>query len=329
MKKKKIAAVAILLVVVITVVLIYRFRAHKDDGTLHLSGNVEVTETNVAFKIPGRVIARLVDEGDKVKEGDVIAKLDNAELTATEAQGRAALREAATKLAELKAGSRYQEIEQARANVFAQEAELQKVRKDFERAEVLYRNGAISASQFDISKSAYESRQGLHRNAVEGLSLAKEGPRGEEIRIAEHRVEEAKAALAASEARLKDTVVYSPATGVVLRKNVEPGETVAQGTPVVTIGDLAKPWIKVYVKEDKLVLVKLGQKAKITVDGYKGKSFDGEVSYISSEAEFTPKTVQTPEERVKLVFGVKVRVKNDNGELKPSMPADVQIMVNR
>ena len=329
MKKKKIAAVVLLLVVIIAVVLIYRLRTQKDDGNLRLSGNVEVTETNVAFKIPGRVVARLVDEGDKVKEGDVIAKLDNAELTATEAQTRATLKEATTKLAELKAGSRYQEIEQARANVFAQEAELQKVRKDFERAEVLYRNGAISASQFDISKSAYESRQGLHRNALEGLSLAKEGPRGEEVRIAEHKVEQAKATLAASEARLKDTVIYSPATGVVLRKNVEPGETVAQGTPIVTIGDLAKPWIKVYVKEDKLVLVKLGQKAKVTVDGYKGKSFEGEVSYISSEAEFTPKTVQTPEERVKLVFGVKVRVKNDNGELKPSMPADVQIMVNR
>ena len=140
MKKKKIAAVVLLIVVVIAVVLIYRLRTQKDDGTLRLSGNVEVTETNVAFKIPGRVIARLVDEGDKVKEGDVIAKLDNAELTATEAQTRATLKEATTKLAELKAGSRYQEIEQARANVFAQEAELQKVRKDFERAGVLYRN---------------------------------------------------------------------------------------------------------------------------------------------------------------------------------------------
>ena len=329
MKKKKIAAIAVLLVVIIAVFAIYRYRTQKDDGTMHLSGNVEVTETNVAFKIPGRVIARLVDEGDKVKEGDVIARLENAELTATEAQSRATLKEATTKLAELKAGSRYQEIEQARANVFAQEAELAKVRKDFERAEVLFKNGAISASQFDISKSAYESRQGLHRNALEGLSLAKEGPRSEEIKIAEHRADQANAALAASEARLKDTVIYSPATGVVLRKNVEPGETVAQGTPIVTIGDLAKPWIKVYVKEDKLVQVKLGQKAKITVDGYKGKYFDGEVSYISSEAEFTPKTVQTPEERVKLVFGVKVRVKNENGELKPSMPADVQIMTNR
>lgn len=329
MRKKKIAAIVIVLVVIIAVLAIYRYRAQKDDGTLRLSGNVEVTETNVAFKIPGRVIARLVDEGDKVKEGDIIARLDNAELTAAEAQSRATLRETATKLAELKAGSRSQEIEQARANVFAQEAELLKVRKDFERAEVLYKNGAISASQFDISKSAYESRRALHQNALEALSLAKEGPRSEEIRIAEHRVEQAKATLAASEARLKDAVICSPATGVVLRKNVEPGETVAQGTPVVTIGDLAKPWIKVYVKEDKLVMVKLGQKAKITVDGYKGKSFDGEVSYISSEAEFTPKTVQTPEERVKLVFGVKVRVQNEKGELKPSMPADVQIMVNQ
>ena len=159
MKKKRLAAIVILLVVIIAVVLVYRYRGQKDDGALRLSGNVEVTETNVAFKIPGRVIARLVDEGDRVKEGDTIAKLDSAELAAVEAQNKASLKEAVTKLAELKAGSRSQEIEQARANVKAQEADLLKVRKDFERSEVLYRNGAISASQFDISRSAYESRQ--------------------------------------------------------------------------------------------------------------------------------------------------------------------------
>jgi HlyD family secretion protein len=292
-----------------------------------LSGNVEVTETNVGFKTPGRVVERLVDEGDKVKAGDLVARLDSAELTSIVNQNRASLQEATTKLAELKAGSRNQEIQQAKANLSAQEAELEKVKKDYERAEILYKNGAISASQFDAARSAYDSRAALRTNADETLSLVKEGPRKEDITIGEHRVEQARAALAAAEQRLRDTTIYAPVDGIVLRKNVEPGETIASGTPIVTIGALESPWIKVYVKEDKLGLVKLGQKAKITVDTYKGKSYEGVVTYISSEAEFTPKTVQTPEERVKLVFGVKIRVKNESGELKPSMPADVKIQV--
>ncbi len=290
-----------------------------------LSGNVEATETNVGFKIPGRVTERLVDEGDRVKAGDLLAKLDNAEIASVVAQGRASLDEAATRLTEFSAGSRSQEIEQAKAQMNAQEADLQKVKKDYERAGILYKNGAISLSQFDVAKSAYDARAALHRNAIEALSLVREGPRKEEIRIAGHRVKQARASLAASEERLKDTMIYAPIKGVVLRKHVEAGETVASGTPVVTIGDLEHPWIKVYVKEDRLGQVRLGQKAKIAVDTFKGKTYEGIVTYISSEAEFTPKNVQTQEERVKLVFGVKVRVKNVNDELKPGMPADVRI----
>ena len=148
-----------------------------------------------------------------------------------------------------------------------------------------------------------------------------------DIEAAADRVRQARAALAAAEDRLGDTVVYAPFSGIILRKNVELGETVGRGIPVYTIGDLASPWIKVYVKEDKLGLVKLGQKAQVTADTYPGKVYNGWVSFISSEAEFTPKNVQTPEERVKLVFGVKVRVENDNNELKPSMPADVRIVL--
>jgi HlyD family secretion protein len=327
MKKKGIVLVLIVIALGITIFAIGRLKKSTDDGTMVLSGNVEVTETNVGFKIPGRVVQRFVTEGDKVKAGDLIAKLDNAELASLVAQNRASLREAATRLAELTAGSRAQEIQQARANVNAQEAELEKVRKDYERAETLYKNGAISASQYDAARSAFDSRKALAKSVYEALSLVTEGPRKEDITIAKYRVDQATAALAASEQRLKDTEVYAPAKGIVLRKNVEPGETIASGTPVVTLGDLESPWVKVYVKEDRLGLVKLGQKAKVTVDSYKGKSYEGTVTYISSEAEFTPKTVQTPEERVKLVFGVKVSVKNDQGELKPSMPADVSISV--
>lgn len=325
MTKKRLIIAIIIAIAVVAGFVVNRMRNNTEEGVLSLSGNVEVTEANVGFKIPGRIVELLVDEGYKVKAGDVLAKLDSAELTSIVNQNRAALQEATTRLAELKAGSRSQEIEQAKANLSAQEAELVKVKKDFERAEILYGNGAISRAQFDATKSAFDARSALKRSAAELLSLVKEGPRKEQIQAAEQRMQQARAVLTTSEERFRDTVIYAPMAGIVLRKNVEGGETVAAGTPVFTIGDLENPWVKVYVKEDKLGIVKLEQKARVSVDSYEGKAYEGIVTYIASEAEFTPKNVQTQEERVKLVFGVKVRVKNIKDELKPGMPADVRI----
>ena len=303
------------------------FGKKGEENVLLLSGNMEATETNTGFKLSGRVIELLVDEGQSVQKGDMLARLDNAEAASVVAQQRAALQEAEARLAELEAGSRPQEIEQAKANVQTQEAELVRIRKDYERAEMLYHNGAISSAQFDAAKSSFESRAAQLRHAAEYLSLTKEGPRKESIEAAAYRVRQARAQLRVAEEKLNDTLIYAPFSGVILRKNVELGETVAQGVPVYTIGDLASPWIKVYVKEDKLGLVKLGQKAQVTTDTYRGKVYNGWISFISSEAEFTPKNVQTQEERVKQVFGVKVRVENPNNELKPSMPADVRILL--
>lgn len=325
--KKKLLIAGLIVLIGVTVFLISRFSNEQEQGVLNVSGNVEVTEVNVGFKISGRVEELLVEEGQKVKKGDRLAVIDSGELQNQVAQQRAYLSETITRLQELKAGSRPQEIEQANATVKYTEAELLKAKKDYERAEILYRNGAISAQQFDAVKKAYDTAQSQHKRAIETLNLVKEGPRKEEIRAAENRVKQAEAALKASEERLKDTIIYAPVSGVILRKNVELGETIAPGNPVYTIGDLGNPWIKVYVKEDKLGLVKLGQKAEITTDSYPGKKYEGIVTYISSEAEFTPKNVQTQEERVKLVFGVKVSVKNINDELKPGMPADVRIIL--
>lgn len=325
--KRKLLVAGIIVLIGVAVFLISRFGGKQEQGVLTVSGNVEVTEVNMGFKTSGRVVDLLVEEGQKVKKGDKLAILDSAEIESQVAQYRAYLNETITRLQELKAGSRPQEIEQATANVKYAEAELSKAKKDHERAEVLYKNGAISAQQFDVAKKAFETAQSQHKKALEALSLVKEGPRREEIRAAENRVKQAEAALKASEERLKDTIIYAPVSGVIMRKNIELGETVAPGIPVYTIGDFENPWIKVYVKEDKLGLVKLGQKAEITTDSYPGKKYEGIVTYISSEAEFTPKNVQTQEERVKLVFGVKVSVKNINDELKPGMPADVRIML--
>ena len=326
MKKKLLIAGGIILIVGI-LLLFLRLGSNQEDGKLSLSGNVEVTEVNAGFKYPGRIAELPVDEGQRVKKGDRLAVLDSAEIEPQVMQSRAFLSEAKTKLEELRAGARPQEIEQAKANVGYADAEFSKARKDFQRAEALFKDGAISAQNMDAARKSYDSAASQHQKAIEALSLTKEGTRKEQIAAAEQRVKQAEAGLIISEERLKDTVLNAPVSGVILKKNVEAGDTIASGVPVCTIGDLENPWVKVYVKEDKLGLVKLGQKAEIRVDSYPGKFYEGIVTYISSEAEFTPKNVQTQEERVKLVFGVKVSVKNLKDELKPGMPADVKILL--
>jgi len=190
-------------------------------------------------------------------------------------------------------------VDQNRASVRSAEAEFEKARKDYDRYRTLAQDGAITSQQLDASRKAHDA----------SLSL----------------LDQARAALRTAEVRLNDLTVDAPVSGVVLSRNAEPGETVAAGVTVYTLGNLANPWVKVYVNETKLGLVRLGQKAQVSVDTFPGKVYEGEVTYIASEAEFTPKNVQTQEERVKLVFGMKVGVQNINDELKPGMPADVKI----
>jgi len=190
-------------------------------------------------------------------------------------------------------------VAQNSAAVAVVEAEQERARKDYGRAVALVESGVLPPQQLDTAKKSYDSALAQFRQT--------------------------QAALSASRDRLRDMVVFAPVSGVVLRKNSEAGETVAAGAAVYSLGDLENPWIKVYVKEDKLGLVKLGQRAEVMTDSFPKKVYTGTVTTISSEAEFTPKNVQTREERVKLVFAVKVSVKNENEELKPGMPADVKI----
>jgi HlyD family secretion protein len=273
--KKRLILAGIVLMVGIVIALFLRFVNSHGQDALMLSGNVEVTEVNLGFKVAGRVQRLFTDEGRAVAQGDRIAALDSAELESLVNQNKASVRNA--------------------------EAQLEKARKDHDRFTTLYRDGVIASQQMDATKAAYDA-------ATSQLQLSR-------------------AALRTSAVRLKDSVVYAPLHGVVLKKNVEEGETVAAGEPVMTIGDLKNPWVKVYIKEDNLGFIKLGQKAEVQVDSFPGKKYEGTITYISSEAEFTPRTVQTREERVKLVFGVKVNVKNQHAELKPGMPADVKILL--
>lgn len=294
-------------------------------GELVLSGNFEVDDAQLGFKTPGRVIERTVREGDRVAAGQLIARLDDAEQQSQLALRRAELAAAEAQLAELEAGSRPQEIAAAAATLRSAEADRDRVRLDFARSEELRKKQVISDRDFEAAQAQLKVADARTVEAAERLKLIQEGPRIETIRQARARTEQARAAVALATTQLENTRLASPLSGIVLSHNIEPGEFVSAGTPVVTVAETAHLWVRAYVNQPDLGRVRHGQKVVVRTDSFPGRDFEGVVGFISSEAEFTPKTVQTPKERVKLVFRLKVDVANPKDELKPGMPADVVI----
>jgi HlyD family secretion protein len=265
---------------------------------------------------------------------------------------------AQAKLDALLSGSRKQDIQQAASALTDAKSQLEFARLDWERYQTLFKNDDISKQQYDQARTKFESATAQVRQAEERESLMKEGPRKEDIEGARADVARAQAAVKTAEAnrlevqrreqelgarraeidksqaqvgisnsQLDDTKVFTPIDGVVLVKSAEPGEVLAAGTTIVTIGDLDHPWLRAYINETDLGRVKLGQKVKLSTDSFPGKTYDGVVSFIASDAEFTPKQIQTKEERVKLVYRIKIDVDNHAHELKNNMPVDAEIVL--
>jgi HlyD family secretion protein len=206
-------------------------------------------------------------------------------------------------------------------------AEEERWRGEEARHAELYAQGIISARDREgVGASLAVARAQLH-DAEERLTLVRKGPRAERIAQARARLDRARQARNLAQARLDDGLLVAPISGVVLSENVEAGEYVSAGTPVVTIGVLADVWLRAYITETDLGRVKVGQRARLTTDTYPNRTYDGVVSFIAPEAEFTPKNVQTDQERVKLVYRVKIDAANPSFELKPGMPADAEILL--
>jgi HlyD family secretion protein len=293
-----------------------------------VSGNVEVTETKASFKVGGRVDERCVSEGDVVQAGQVIARLDRVELGQQVALQEADVRAAAADLAELQAGSRPEEIAQGEAALARTRAEEDRWLAEATRQETLYRQNIISAREQEAALATLAVARAQVRDAGERLALLRKGPRQERIAQARARLDRAKQALGLSRTRLDDAVLVAPVSGIVLSENIEAGEYVSPGTPVVTIGALADVWLRAYIAEPDLGRVKIGQRARLRNDTHPDAVHDGVVSFVASEAEFTPRSVQTDKERVKLVYRIKIDVPNPSFELKPGMPADAEILVS-
>ncbi len=326
MKKPIIAAIAVVVVVAALIIYYLAHRSPGEKGEISVSGNIEVTSVEVSFKIPGRVAERPVDEGMMVRTGQPIARLESEDLAHEVALRRADAQAMRAALDELLAGSRKEEIAEAEAVHAAALAEAKKAADDFRRQETLFQREVISRQKYDSAKASYDTTRAQARQAAEALALVRKGPRRERIDQARARLGEAEAALALAVTRLGYANLLSPVSGLVMAKNIEPGEQVAAGTPVVTVGELGTVWVRAYISETDLGRVKVGQKARVTTDTWPGRKYDGTVTFISSEAEFTPKNVQTQKERVKLVYRVKITIPNPNMELKPGMPADAQIL---
>ncbi|HEV2440217.1 MAG TPA: efflux RND transporter periplasmic adaptor subunit [bacterium] len=381
------------------------------------SGSIEATQVDIAPKIAGRVVRLVVNEGETVRAGQVLVRLDDRDLraqvdqaragvTADEAkvsqaaaaiqtqqqmtdtqvaQARAALAVAQTRVPQaqttvtLQGQTVEQSVAQAQAQLSAAQAQvasarsnLAKAQSDYARAKALFAQGAIAAQDVDAARTAYDAALAADRSARDAVTQAQAGLAGakanrlqvpiqeQNVRANQAAVSQAEAAVANAEAgytvvaqrrqdlaaaqaalvaahaamqsaeiQLGYATVTAPTDGIVLTKNVQEGEVVAAGAAVYTIVNPGDMWLRVFIPEDQIGRVHLGQQAQIVVDTFPGRTFAAHVSEISSQAEFTPGNVQTKEDRVKLVFGVKLQLDNRYGELKPGMPADATIYVGQ
>ncbi len=387
--KKRLRIIIPLLLIALIAYFVYRhFNSSENNSELRFSGNIEVTETQMSFRIGGRLKERLVEEGDTLKKDQVLARLEKDDQIIAVAQAEANLQYAGAVLAELEAGSRPEDIDRAEAKVLqarytlnelqngsrseevesaraaensarAQEksaiVQLRQAKSDYDRYEKLYKENGVSKTLYENYKTLYETAenkvneaQARTKSAVEQLTLLQTGPRQEQIHRAEaalkqaeaeyalikkgprkETIDQARAKLLLAEENVKlakqqlsYTELIAPMDGVVLSTSAEAGEYLNPAAPVLTIGRTSKPWLRAYIHEKDLAKVHLGEKVTITTDSYPDKKYPGILTYLSSQAEFTPKTVQTFEERVKLMYRIKVSLENNEGDLKPGMPAD-------
>ncbi len=303
-----------------------RQAAGEDDTGLVASGTVEATEAQLGFEAGGRIAEIRVREGDQVAAGEQIARLEGSETEARHRQAEAQLEAARARLAEIEAGSRREEVAQAAAAVDGARVRVENAESELARAERLLAGGAISREAYDRALTAQKVAASEVERAGEQLALLRRGARRETIAAQAAQVAQAEAALAGTQAVIEKLTLEAPFAGRVTVRHREPGETAAPGAPVVTLLDPADRWVRIYVPETRIGAVHLGTRAEILSDTFPGKPYAGEVVFIASEAEFTPKSVQTQEERVRLVYAAKVRVEGDPAfELKPGMPVDVRL----
>lgn len=297
-------------------------RGEADPSLIVASGHVEATDVRVSAKVPGRLQALPVQEGDVVAAGQELARIETTDLRLALRQATAERQQAGAELRLRLAGARKEDIEELLAQIQGAEADREGAQKDFERMQGLLDSGSGTTKARDDARTRRDALSARIQAMRQGLARLKAGFRVEEIDAARARFAAVEARLAQLEQQIADATVTAPLAAVVTEKAAEPGELVQAGSLLVVLTNLKEPWLTVYVGALDLPKLRLGQEADVSTDD--GQARKGRVSYIASQAEFTPKNVQTRDERIKLVYKVKVGVPNEDGLFKPGMPASAR-----
>lgn len=325
MNKKRIALwiVMVLIGIVLGVWLLQTPAGDADDLVLY--GNVDIRKVDLSFRVGGRIAEVLFQEGDCVETGQVVARLDTKPYVDEERLALARQSQAEAALQKMEAGSRPQEIAQAEAWVAERRATLHNLQQEYRRSQNLVQSGAISRQSFDNVTARLHEAEARLTTAQEGLRLTREGFRSEDIAAARANLQAAEASLASARTRLADTEIKAPAEGILLTRVQEPG-AIVQGGQVVAVLSLVDPiWVRAYVEEPDLGRIRPGMAGQVFTDTDPDNPYRGHVGFISPEAEFTPKTVQTEELRTRLVYQLRVIVDNPDQGLRQGMPVTVKL----
>jgi HlyD family secretion protein len=300
---------------------------NDDPNTITASGTIEATDVNIAAKIPAQIVRLYIDDGTPVDSGSLIAAQDRSALDIQLRAAQAAVDQARAQLSLTQLGSRAEDITSAEQAVTQAETNRKLDADELDRTRNLLNAGAATKEQLDLEESKFRVAQSQLAQAEANLSKARHLARPEDVSSALARVNQLEASRDEVQKSIDDSYITSPLKGIVTHKVAEQGELVAGGSTVATVTDLSNVYLMIYLTEEELPHVKLGQKVDVKVDGLPKKNFSGTVTYISPEAEFTPKDIQTKDDRVKLVFGVKVEIPNPSGELKKGLPADATVHI--
>jgi len=301
----------------------------QDDSRLVLYGNVDIRETDLAFNNSEHIDQLLVQEGDRVRKGQLVATLHRERLEAEVAAAEARVAAQRAVVARLEVGSRPEEVRQARANVTAARARLSDAQVTFARTQDLSEKKLIPRQTLDDAQATLDTARAELEVAQQALVLAVEGPRAEDIEEGRALLKASEAQLALAREVLKDTELHAPAAGVIRDRLLEPGDMVSPQTPVLTLALTDPVWVRAYASERYLGRLAPGMSAEVSTDSYPGKTYPGWIGFISPTAEFTPKNVETPELRTRLVYQVRVHVCNPQDELRLGMPATVSIPLDQ
>ena len=324
---KRFIRIIILVVLVSAVILGVRWylqaEGNQSASELRIYGNIDIRKADLAFNEQERIAQVLVEEGDRVTAGQVLARLQTNRLEAQIREIKAKIAAQQQVVKRLEAGTRPQEIEQARAEVAAARARVKNATKSYERIRETSKAGATSRQALDNIQAQLNVDQAQLKVKEKALNLAIEGPRKEDIAAARNSLKTLEASLSLLQIRLSDMTLTSPATGVIQNRILEPGEMASPSRPVVTLALTDPKWVRAYVPEPYLGRINLGMKARILSDSFPDQTFEGWVGFISPVAEFTPKTVETEDLRTKLVYEVRVFVHDSKDMLRLGMPTTV------